>query len=629
MIGQSCSTQFSIYNFNAVANEVAILLGVLVSSSAFATDNFAPFTNEAAARGLNYLVAGYGLGPGVLGSGLCAADLDGDGNTDIVAMGKASGIIGVFRNIGDGVFVAQTHGIAPLASGASVAAGDYDSDGDLDLAFSQMGGPVRLYRHDRPFAFVDVSSDARLTGDHAGRTIAWTDADGDGRIDILLACYTGYTTALANSTTRLWRNLGNGAFADVTLASGLGAAMKTFVVIPFDFDHDGDPDLYFSNDRGHLAPDFVGNRLYRNDGGSFVDVSTGSGANLGYFSMGAAVGDLDADGWMDIMTTNFASENQPLGAIHPLFISAAVGLYEESSAAWGVGPIIPNETGWATHFLDADNDGLLDLLVNNQTTSDRFFHQTSAGSMQEVAARVNLAGSSGAAFCSVVADFNGDGALDILSNHAGGNLRLLMNNEGARRTWLSLRVRGVGLNRDAIGARVVVTAGGHEMARQVLAGGAGYLGMSDSVIHVGCNSAATAAVHVWWPNTAQTRTLINLPTSAKWTIYPPSSLGDGDHDTDRDAHDLALFDECVIPGGLREGCEMFDFDGNSALDARDRALLQQQILHDACDLNGDGIVSAVDLAFVLSGWGSAATGDIDASGTIDAVDLAYLLANWG
>ena len=314
----------------------ALVASALIAGDGSATDDFAPFTNEGSSRGLNYLVASYGSGPGVLGSGLCAADLDGDGNTDIVAMGKASGIIGVYRNVGAGMFVAQSSGIAPLTAGASVAAGDFDADGDLDLAFSQMSGTPRLYRHDAPFVFVDVTESAGFTGDHAGRTLTWTDANGDGHIDLLMACYSGYTTALANSTTRLWRNLGDGTFIDVTTASGLGARMRTFVALAFDFDHDGDAD--------------------------------------------------------------------------------------ES--------------------------------------------------------------------------------------------------------------------------------------------------------------------------------------------------------------DIALFKKCA-GAAVSAGCEMFDFDGNSALDELDRALLLARVLREACDLNGDGRVDAIDLAFVLSGWGTAATGDIDHSGTIDAVDLAYILANWG
>lgn len=606
----------------------ALVASALIAGDGSATDDFAPFTNEGSSRGLNYLVASYGSGPGVLGSGLCAADLDGDGNTDIVAMGKASGIIGVYRNVGAGMFVAQSSGIAPLTAGASVAAGDFDADGDLDLAFSQMSGTPRLYRHDAPFVFVDVTESAGFTGDHAGRTLTWTDANGDGHIDLLMACYSGYTTALANSTTRLWRNLGDGTFIDVTTASGLGARMRTFVALAFDFDHDGDQDLYFSNDRGHMAPDFAGNRLYRNDDGLFTDISAGSGANLGYFSMGVAVGDLDANGSLDILTTNLASESQPLGAIHPLYLASAAGVFQESSVAWGIGPQIANETGWAAHFLDADNDCLLDLFLNNQTTPDRFFYHAAGSTMSEKALRLNLAGTAGAAFCSVVADFDGNGALDILSNHASSTLRLLMNNEGASRSWLSMRVVGEGANRNAIGARIVVQADGHTMTREVLAGGSGYLGMNDLKVHVGCNAATSATVQVWWPNSSTVRTLTNLPTSAAWQLYPPRALGDGDHDGDADENDIALFKKCA-GAAVSAGCEMFDFDGNSALDELDRALLLARVLREACDLNGDGRVDAIDLAFVLSGWGTAATGDIDHSGTIDAVDLAYILANWG
>ena len=599
------------------------------SRAATAEVDFTPFTNEATSRGLNYLVAAYGAGPGFLGSGLCAADLDGDGHCDVVAMGKASGLIGVFKNLGGGQFAAQISGIAAMPLGSGVAAGDFDSDGDLDLVFSQMGAPPRLYRHDAPFAFTDVTAASNLAGDHAGRSIAWFDADGDGRLDILMACYAGYTTALANSATKLWRNQGNSTFVDVTESSGLGDPMRTFVACPFDFDNDGDGDIYVSNDRGHLGPDYEGNRLYRNDGGFFTDISSGCGASPGYFSMGVAVGDLDENGLIDLMTTNIASENQPLGAINPLFMAVKPGVFQESSVSWGIAPVFEGETGWAVHFLDADNDGLHDLFLNNQATPDRFFRNLGSGTMQEMASAANLSGSAGFSFCSVVADFDGDGGLDILSNHSSGNLRLMMNHEGLRRNWLSLRIRADGFNRDAVGASVVVQSGGRTMSRSVFAGGTGYLGMSDSFVHVGCGSGATAIVQVRWPNSNETRVLTQLPTSSRWTIYPQSMLGDGDGDGDADGLDLVQFDGCAARGVLTAGCEMFDFDGNSTLDESDRSALQVRIAHDACDLNHDGRVSAADLTVMLGSWGGASEADIDGSGNVDALDLALLLAAWG
>lgn len=604
------------------------LASIAIGCPLYAGSEFVPYTSEASLRGLSYLIAAYGSGPGVLGSGLCAADLDSDGDVDIVAMGKASGIIGVFRNSGTGTFTSVVSGIAPMPLGSSVAAGDYDSDGDLDLVFSQMGAPVRLYRNDSQLSFTEVTLASAITGDHAGRTVAWTDYDSDGRIDILLACYTGFNSSLAGSTSRLWRNLGDGTFSDVTASVGLGSAMRTFVILPFDYDHDGDADLYFSNDRGHLAPDYLGNRLYRNDDGHFTDVSVGSGANLGYFSMGIAVGDLDENGLMDLFTTNIASANQPIGAINPLYMAVGAGEFIESCYAWGVLPFIANETGWAAHFFDANNDALLDLYLNNQLTADRFFLHDAQSVMHESAAQVGLSGTAGAAFCSVLADFDGDGGMDVLSNHAGSNIRLLMNNEGRRRSWLSLSVVGEGLNRNAIGARVRVIAQGQTMERQVFAGGTGYLGMSQMAAHVGCASANTATVEVIWPATGSMRTIANLPTAARWSIYPPGQLGDGDRDGDWDSNDSVMFEACAAGGSLNAGCEVFDMNSDSMIDAQDRDLLAARVLRDACDLNNDAQVDALDLATLMANWGGI-KGDIDGSGSVDALDLALLLASWG
>lgn len=153
--------------------------------------------------------------------------------------------------------------------------------------------------------------------------------------------------------------------------------------------------------------------------------------------------------------------------------------------------------------------------------------------------------------------------------------------------------------------------------------------MNDLVVHAGCGDAAVARVQVWWPNSSISRTVDNLPTSKRWSIYPPSALGDGDQDGDADAEDLARFELCAAANALTAGCEMFDFDGDSDLDQVDLKALNARIAHNACDLDDDGVVSASDLAILLANWGNGSSGDVDGSGLVDAADLTLMLAMWG
>jgi hypothetical protein len=211
-----------------------------------------------------------------------------------------------------------------------------------------------------------------------------------------------------------------------------------------------------------------------------------------------------------------------------------------------------------------------------------------------------------------------------------------MNQEGQQRSWLRLRVAGEGRVRDAIGASATVRARlskgklGAPQWREVLAGGNGFLGQSETTLHFGLGTATSAgSIVVQWPAGGPTRTLSNLAANQVWTAYPPSRFGDVDG---AGAIDLADWTQFVAwgPGVLVPGREMLDFDGDGDLDGADADAFWAVAGVARGDLDANGSVDAADLSLMLASWAqSGSVADLDLDGAVGASDLALLLAAWG
>ncbi|MFM7135005.1 MAG: FG-GAP repeat domain-containing protein, partial [Planctomycetota bacterium] len=252
------------------------------------------FVEEASRRGLNYLVSQGAFSGGQFGCGVCIADLDGDGDDDIVCLGASTERLGFFRNDGTGVFtdVSASTGLGQLTKASGIAAGDYDADGDLDLALTRWVLPPALLRNNGAMQFTNVASAAGIAVTGAGAGVSWADYDGDGWIDLSVANRTA--TLFNNTRNKLWRNNGNGTFTEMATALGVdNGGWPAFTASWCDLDGDGDMDLYVGNDKGVASPFW--NRLYRNrgDGTFFEDLA--AGADMQADSMGVGFGDLDGD----------------------------------------------------------------------------------------------------------------------------------------------------------------------------------------------------------------------------------------------------------------------------------------------------------------------------------------------
>jgi ASPIC and UnbV/FG-GAP-like repeat/Dockerin type I domain len=489
----------------------------------------APFTEEAVARGVNYHVA-QGSYTGSFGCGVAAVDLDGDLDADLIVTGGAGGAAGIYENIGGGQFVdrSATSGIPVLTAASGVVCGDYDADGDLDIYFSNWLVANVLARNDGGFMFTDVAAAAGVADVGAGVGCAWADYDLDGRLDLYLANRTGTDGSMIRN--RLYRNLGDGTFSDMAPTLGVDDRQFSFQGFFFDMDRDGDSDLFVSSDLGDTT------RLFENAGdGTFIDRTFTSGVGVNIKGMGVTAADINGDGLFDVYETNTPDGN-------PLFTNLGAGQFIDQSATWGVSS---NRIGWGALFFDYDNDAQLDLYVCNQENfihqagENRLFVHGGAAPCQDIAPSMsaNVAGES---YCLAAADFDEDGDIDLVVQNYDQPIRVLMNQEGATRNWLRIKVIGEMGNTDAVGALIELGVGTNSQLREIRAG-ENFKSQNEHIAHFGLDATTTVdEIHVTWPGGAQ-RTLTSVSTNQLIAIAPPDRLGDMNLDGKIDSNDISRF----------------------------------------------------------------------------------------
>jgi hypothetical protein len=431
------------------------------------------------------------------GMGACAADYDNDGWTDLYVTSVGPNIL--YHNDAGKRFtdVTGAAGVAgPGVFSSSCAFADVDRDGDVDL-------------------FVVHYVDARIDNN----TFC-----GDAAKKVRIYCHPLNFRPLPDA---LYRNNGNGTFTDASGEAGIAAQRGNGLgVVAGDYDGDGWIDIFVAND---TTPNF----LYRNQGnGTFADVALLSGVAVASdgrprAGMGTDFGDYDGDGDLDLFVTNHEME------AHTLFRNLGKGLFEDATFPSGVGPPTLRFVGFGTRFFDADNDGDLDLTVVNGHVMNSASHFRPGAT--EAQRNLLLRNEGGARFRDVTrqsgpgfgiekisrtlasADIDNDGDLDLLITNNGSTPDLLRN--GAARTNGALLVTLVGTrsNRKAVGASLKLTAGGKTQLREVRAGSS-YLGQHDLRVHFGLGRAATIdRLEIRWPN-GQTETVPGVGPNQSVTI---------------------------------------------------------------------------------------------------------------
>lgn len=440
----------------------------------------------------------------------------------------------LYRNNGDGTFtdVTEEAGVGDAHWGMGCTAADYDNDGYTDIYVANFG-PNILYHNNGDGTFTDVTRRAGVGDPRWSTGTAWGDYDGDGDLDLYVANYVNFDVnnlekyrkvnvwrgievmagprGLEGAEDVFYRNNGDGTFTDFTTEAGLTDRLKGygFAVLFGDYDNDGDLDIYIANDS-------VPNYLYRNNGdGTFTEVGLEAGVAYSedgreQAGMGAVFGDYDNDGDLDLFVTNFSDDN------NTLYRNDGDGFFTDVTFQSGLGaPSLPF-VSWGTEFLDYDNDGWKDLFVATghvypqvdqynfgMTYEERnqLYHNNHDGTFTEV---TEVAGpgmqikkvSRGATF----GDYDNDGDIDVLVLNMGDRPTLLRNEGGNRNHWIKFRTVGTRSNRDGIGARIWVTAGGLTQMREVYMGSS-FLCGNDIRVHFGLGKADKAdLVRIRWPS---------------------------------------------------------------------------------------------------------------------------------
>jgi hypothetical protein len=408
------------------------------------------------------------------GVGGAVCDYDRDGHLDVYTCDTYAYPNSLWRNNGDGTFtdVAAQAGVRDFGHSVMALFLDLDNDGwdDLlvvneSLTYSNEFGYTQLYRNNGDGTFSNVSSASGIRPLEAtiGGVTA-SDYDRDGDLDLLIVGW-------LNQVRHLYRNDGNFRFTDVTRESGLEAPGSLYQWSPVfaDFDNDGWQDIF-------CAVDFWEDYLLRNDrNGRFTDVSFAAGTLHIANDMGVAVADFDNDLDLDIYTTNITSAACPEpGGCNALYVNDGTGRFHYEQAQRG---IADTGWGWGTWFFDADLDGDRDLIaVSGWTqpiwhTPAKLFLNDGRGYFTDVAAAAGI-DHVGDTRALLPLDFDSDGDVDFITFDVFGQATLYENRTPrAGNHFLVVRARGTTSNRNGVGARVYVTAGGRTQMHEIMVGG--------------------------------------------------------------------------------------------------------------------------------------------------------------
>lgn len=492
------------------------------------------FIHNSGAFGKKYL-------PETMGSGVCFIDYDNDGWQDIFFVNsmdwpghkKHTSYPALYHNNHDGTFtdVTRQAGLDIEMYGMGCAVGDYDNDGYDDLYITGVGAS-HLFHNLGNGKFQDVTRKAGVSSPGFATSAAWVDYDRDGKLDLLVDHYVQWTPTTDQTcsldgkhksyctpelykgeSVRLYHNEGGGRFKDVTKAAGLyDSSDKALGIAVIDYDNDGWPDLFITND---TQP----NKLYHNNhNGTFTEVGFASGvafsdAGKARAGMGTDVTNYDGSGRQSLVIGNFTNESIAL------YHNDGQGLFFDRAITAGIAGPSAKSLTFSTFFFDYNLDGLPDIFALNGHVADDIsviqpslsyaeppllFRNTGKGKFEDVSRQAGSAlrkavVGRGAAY----ADLDNDGDLDLVLTTSNGPARLLRNDNGNQNDMLRVKTIGTRSNRDGIGAKLILTSSTGERISGMVKSGSSYLSQSELPLTFGLGKpdpARRLKMEILWPS---------------------------------------------------------------------------------------------------------------------------------
>ena len=452
----------------------------------------------------------------------------------------------LYKNNGDGTFseVSGEAGIDDRNWSMAAGAIDFDNDGYQDL-FLLNYGPNVFFRNNGNNTFSDITDKLGLEGPDTlngfakwSIGVAYFDYNKDGLLDAMVGNFLAFDPDYVSIATpglmphpseykgqasMLYEQQPDGKFVDVTKEAGLYYPnSKCMGLTIFDYDNDGDLDIFQANDH-HL------NFLFRNDGGKFEEVAVASGVaansnGVGSGSMHGTIGDIDGDGLIDILVTDLE-----YGA---LYRNNGKGIFTDISETSGIAGHMRGKGSWGAALFDFDNDGDLDIVAANGTAEELILQYPLLLENDGRGNFKNAGPETGKYFDEkrsgrslAVLDFDNDGDLDIIVSHVDlqATAALLRNDGGNANNWIGMTLKGKNGPASAIGAKVTVTAAGK---KQVVVNQwvTGYLSSNDPRLHVGLGKQKNIdLIEILWSD-GKTESYKNIAANRYITILQGTGI---------------------------------------------------------------------------------------------------------
>lgn len=462
-----------------------------------------------------------------IGNGCAFLDFDNDGNLDILLVGPQ---LALYKGDGKGLFqeVTQEVGLHRLKGDfRGCAVGDFDNDGYPDIYISAYRGGALLH-NEKGRAFRDVSADMGIPPQPWGSSAAFVQLTDDGRLDLVIGNYVHFgphvTPQLCNFNGVLgacgpryyrpeypvfFKNEG-GRFRNITPSPASGVTSgKALGIACVDYNNSGKPSIAIANDEmpGDLLQ--ITNHHFRNVASS-VGVALDSEGHV-HAGMGLDWGDYDNDGRLDLVVATFERE------VKNIYHNEDGNIFVDKSFLLGVAPSVMRYVAFAAKWLDADNDGWLDLIFTNGHVQDTIALVDKTSSYRQPCALfhnqqgkqfVEVTSLASPAFAQPIVgrglalgDYDNDGKLDMVIVDSEGTPLLMHNISQNANHWLGVGLVGVQSNRDGIGALLTLeTASGNRLLRHCHTDGS-YQSASDKRVHFGLgNSSSPVAITIQWPS---------------------------------------------------------------------------------------------------------------------------------